>query len=143
MIPTVNSSTADIAVPDRDVGPLLVVPSREDVTLFAVVTADPCPTIHWKLNGTTINDSDAVYTIGDPCHQNGLNSTFYNFTITFNVTTETAGNYTAQLNNVASCGVVDVSAVFVTPPGMPTAQFVGSISCACNMWFIEVASSIV
>ena len=130
MIPTVNSSTADIAVPDRDVGPLLVVPSREDVTLFAVVTADPCPTIHWKLNGTTISHSD-VYTIGDPCHQNGLNSIFYNFTITFNVTTETAGHYTAQLNYVA--GVVDVSAVFVTPPGMPTAQFVRSISCACNM----------
>ena len=122
VMPTVNSSTANITVRDRDVGPLLVVPSGEDVTLFAVVTADPCPTIHWKLNGsTTIRQSD-VYTIGNPCHPDGLNSAFYNFTITINVTTETAGYYTAQFNNVA--GVADVPAVFVTPPGMPTVQFV-------------------
>ena len=125
MIPTVQSSTAaDIAVPDRDVGRLLVVPNGEDATLFAVVAADPCPTIQWKLNGsTTIRQSD-VYTIGNPCHPDGLNSTFYNFTITINVTTQkTAGYYTAQFNNVA--GVADVSAVFVTPPGMPiyTVQF--------------------
>ena len=119
MIPTVQSSTADIAVLDRDVGPLLVVPNGEDVTLFAVVTADPCPTIQWRLNKSSISQGDMLYTIGGPClpdGSNSSNSTSYNFTLTINVTMETAGYYTANLINAA--GVANVSAVFVTPPGM-------------------------
>ena len=119
MIPTVQSSTTDIAVLDRDVGPLLVVPNGEDVTLFAVVTADPCPTIQWRLNKSSISQGDMLYTIGGPClpdGSNSSNSTSYNFTLTINVTMETAGYYTANLINAA--GVANVSAVFVTPPGM-------------------------
>ena len=113
-----QSSTADIAVSDRDVGPLLVVPNGNEITLFVVVTADPCPTIQWKLNWSSVNQSD-VYNIADPCHPDSSpGPAFYNFTLTINVTMTTAGKYTAQLTNAV--GTVNVSAVFVTPPGMPT-----------------------
>ena len=64
----------------------------------------------------SISQGDMLYTIGGPCLPDGLNSTSYNFTLTINVTMETAGYYTANLINAA--GVANVSAVFVTPPGM-------------------------
>jgi len=115
-MPTVLNSSAVIASKDRDVGPLLVVPSGEEAMLFAVVMGDPCPTVRWRLNGTGIIQSDA-YNVSDPCPPpSSPRSTFYNFTLTINVTMETTGNYTAQLINTA--GTTDVTGVFVTPPGM-------------------------
>ena len=120
MLPVVQSSSAETAVHDRDVGPLLVVPSGREAILFAVVTAYPCPTTQWRLNGSSISHSDA-YTITDPCPLDSLpGSTFYNFTLTITVTMETVGIYTVQFINAA--GVADVDGVFVTLPGMPILQ---------------------
>ena len=111
------NSSAGIAARDRDVGPLLVVPSGEEAMLFAVVVGDPCPTVRWSLDGTGIIQSDA-YNVSDPC-LGSPSSTLYNFTLTINVTMETTGTYTAQLINAA--GTTDVTGVFVTVPGMLTA----------------------
>ena len=121
VLPVVQSSSAGIAVQDRDVGPLRVVPNGEVVTLFALVTAYPCPTIQWRQNRNSIRQSD-VYTISDPCPPDGSpGSTFYNFTLNITVTIGTVGNYTARLINAA--GVVNVEGVFVTQPGTPIAEF--------------------
>ena len=53
-IMAVSSSSSDIYAMDTGIGlPLLVAPSDGgDAVLFAEVTADPCPTIQWRLNGT-------------------------------------------------------------------------------------------
>ena len=130
MLPVVQASSAGIAVQDRDVGPLLVVPNGEEVTLFALVTAYPCPTIQWRLNRNSISQSD-VYTIGDPCPPDGSpGSTFYNFTLTITVTMGTVGDYTAQLINAA--GVVTVEGVFITRPGRLTNCTVCGEFILCN-----------
>ena len=105
---------------DRDLGkPLLVAPRvGGQVILFAVVTADPCPTIQWRLNGSAINQSNPGYTIGNPCGSLGsyTGTTSFNFTLTITATTVTTGTYNAVLTNTA--GMREVPDVFVTPPGV-------------------------
>ena len=117
MIPVVIDSSSEVAVVDDYEGPLVVVPSGEETTtLFALVTADPCPTIQWRLNGNNISQN-SIYTISDPCPPSGSpGSPPYNFTLTINVTTDTAlGTYTAAVTNAA--GTVPVAMVVVTTPG--------------------------
>ena len=94
--------------------PLLVAPRvGGKVTLFAVVTADPCPTIEWRVNGTAV--SGGGYTTNNPC-SSPVGTTSFNFTLTITATSATAGTYTAVLTNPA--GTQNVDAVFVSPPGM-------------------------
>ena len=104
---------------DSDIGkPLLVASSSGgQVTLFAVVTTGSCPTVQWRVNASNISESDAQYTIGDPCPSASfLNVSSYNFTLTITVTAMSAGTYSAILNNPA--GTIEVPDVFVTPPGI-------------------------
>ena len=94
--------------------PLLVALSDGgQVTLFAVVTADPCPTKKWRVNGTAIGS--AGYTVNNPCSSPAGNTSF-NFTLTITATSARTGTYTAVLSNPA--GSRNVDAVFVSPPGM-------------------------
>ena len=101
---------------DRELGkPLLVAPMvGGQVTLFAVVTSDSCPTIQWRVNGSVVSGAD--YTLNDPCSSAPAGTTTFNFTLTITVTTVTAGTYNATLTNAA--GTREVPDVFVTPPGM-------------------------
>ena len=107
------SSSANLTV-DSIIGkPLLVAPIVEgQVTLFAVVTADPCPTIQWRLNGSAVSND----TIGNPCSDSPAGTTVFNFTLTITATAVTTGTYSATLTNPA--GTANVPDVFVTPPGM-------------------------
>ena len=96
--------------------PLLVSNSDGDqVILFAVVTADPCPSIQWMVNGTAVINSGS-YTISNPCSTSPAGTTSFNFTLTITATAVTAGTYNATLTNAA--GTIEVPDVFVTPPGM-------------------------
>ena len=112
------SSSANLTV-DSIIGkPLLVAPSvGAQVTLFAVVTADPCPSIQWKLNGSAVSNG-GNYTIGNPCSSAPAGTTTFNFTLTITANTATAGIYNATLTNAA--GTREVPDVFVTPPGIAT-----------------------
>ena len=109
------SSSAHLTV-DSIIGkPLLVAPSVGDqVILFAVVTADPCPTIQWKLNGSAVSNG-GNYTIGNPCSSAPAGTTSFNFTLTITTNSATAGTYNATFTNAA--GTKNVPDVFVTPPG--------------------------
>ena len=112
------SSSANLTV-DSIVGkPLLVAPSvGAQVTLFAEVTADPCPTIQWRLNGSAVHNG-GNYTIGNPCSNSPAGTTTFNFTLTITANTAAAGIYNATLTNAAGTG--EVPDVFVTPPGIAT-----------------------
>ena len=112
----VSSSSSDIHAMDIGLGlPLLVAPSDGgNAILFAVVTADPCPTIEWRVNGTAIG-SGAGYTLNNPC-SSPPGTTSFNFTLTITATSARTGSYTAVLTNPA--GTQNVMPVFVTPPGM-------------------------
>ena len=111
----VSSSSSDIHAVDIGIGlPLLVAPSvGGDAILFAVVSADPCPTIEWRVNGTAIGS--AGYTLNNPC-SSPAGTTSFNFTLTIAATSSRTGRYTAVLTNPA--GAQNVDAVFVSPPGM-------------------------
>ena len=100
---------------DTGIGlPLLVAPSvGGNAMLFAVVTADPCPTIQWMVNGTAV--SGAGYTLNNPC-SSPAGTTSFNFTLTITATSARTGTYSTTLTNPA--GTVNVPEVFVTPPGM-------------------------
>ena len=117
MVANVLDSSTEGAVVDDYLGPLLASSSEEEtVTLFAVVTADPCPTIQWMFNGNNITQN-AVYTINDPCPSPGSpGSASYNFTLTINLTMETAGVYSAAVTNPAGTSLV--AGLTVTPPRM-------------------------
>ena len=110
-----SSSSSDIHAIDIGLGlPLLVAPSDGgNAVLFAVVTADPCPTIEWRVNGTAV--SGAGYTLNNPC-SSPAGTTSFNFTLTITATSARIGTYTAVLTNPA--GSRNVDAVFVSPPGM-------------------------
>ena len=116
---SLGTSSQNLTV-DRDLGkPLLVAPRvGGQVILFAVVTADPCPTIQWRLNRSAISQSNPGYTIGNPCGSPGsyTGTTSFNFTLTITATTVTTGTYNAVLTNTA--GTREVPDVFVTPPGV-------------------------
>ena len=109
-IMAVSSSSSDIYAMDIGIGlPLLVVPTDGgSAILFAVVTADPCPTIQWMVNGSTLNN---------PC-SSPAGTTSFNFTLTIAATSARTGTYTATLMNPA--GMVNMLPVFVTPPGVLT-----------------------
>ena len=101
------------------------------VTLFAVVIADPCPSIQWMVNGSAIGHSDAGYTISNPC--GSLRSYLLllsNFTLTITATTATTGTYNAILTN--SAGTKEVPDVFVTPPGILTLEMIQLVSYRCD-----------
>ena len=90
---------------------LLVAPSvGGQVVLFAVVTADPCPTIQWRVNGTAISNG-GNYRISNPCSSAGL----VNLTLTITANAATRGLYDATITNPARSRTVPD--VFVTPPG--------------------------
>ena len=116
-LPVVTATSFDDLGTNRDIGkPVLVAGSSgRSVVLFAVVTADPCPTVQWRLNGTNIRASD-VYSIYDPCSTTPAGSPSYYFSLTITTTRETAGIYNAILSNPA--GTTSIPDVFVTPPGM-------------------------
>ena len=111
----VSSSSSDIHPMDIVLRlPLLVAPRvGGQVTLFAVVTADPCPTIEWRVNGTAV--SGPGYTANNPCNS-PAGTTSFNFTLTITATSGRTGTYTAVLSNPA--GTQNVTPVFVTTPGM-------------------------
>ena len=110
-----SSSSSDIHPMDIVLRlPLLVAPiDGGNAVLFAVVTADPCPTIEWRVNGTAV--SGAGYTLNNPCSSPPGTASF-NFTLTITATSARTGTYTATLTNAA--GTQDVMPVFVTPPGV-------------------------
>ena len=110
----VSSSSSDIHALDTGLGlPLLVAPSDgADAVLFAVVTADPCPSIQWTVNGSAV--TGAGYTTNNPC-SSPAGTTSFNFTLTITATTARTGTYNATLANPA--GTQFVPDVFVTPPG--------------------------
>ena len=99
---------------DTGIGlPLLVAPSvGGNSVLFAVVTADPCPSIQWTVNGSDIGSSG--YNLNNPC-SSPTGTTSFNFTLTITATSARAGTYAATLTNPA--GSRTVPEVFVTPPG--------------------------
>ena len=99
---------------DTGIGlPLLVAATDGgDVILFAVLTADPCPTIQWMVNGSAV--SGAGYTLNNPC-SSPAGTTSFNFTLTITATSPRTGRYAATLMNPA--GSQAVMPVFVTPPG--------------------------
>ena len=119
MFAVLATSSQNLTI-DRDLGkPLLVAPKVApkvggQVTLFAVVTADTCPTIQWRVNGSVVSGAD--YTLNDPCSSSPDGTTTFNFTLTITVTSATAGTYNATLTNAAE--TKKVPDVFVTPPGM-------------------------
>ena len=114
--PAVSRSSSDLLTTDPIIGKPLLVALRVggQVTLFAVVTADPCPTIQWRVNGSAVS-SGGNYLIGNPCSSSPAGTTVFNFTLTITATSATAGTYNATLINLA--GTEDISDVFVTPPG--------------------------
>ena len=116
MIPTVSSSSSDDLTLDMGLGkPLLVASSvGGQVILFAVVTADPCPSIQWMVNGSAVS-TGANYVIGNPCSSSPPGTTSFNFTLTITATAVTTGTYSSTLTNPA--GTANVPDVFVTPPG--------------------------
>ena len=116
-MPVVTASTSDDVATDRDIGkPVLVATgSGRSAILFAVVTADPCPSVQWRVNDTNIGASD-IYRMYDPCPVTPAGSPSYYFSLIITVTTATAGTYSAILSNPA--GTTSIPDVFVTPPGM-------------------------
>ena len=112
-----SASSSDLLATDSVIGlPLLVAPIvGGNAVLFAVVTADPCPTIHWRVNGSNIGS--AGYTLNNPC-SSPAGTTSFNFTLTIAATSARTGTYNAVLANPA--GTQNVPEVFVTPPGMKT-----------------------
>ena len=94
---------------------LLVAPSvGGQVTLFAVVTADPCPTVQWRLNGSVVTNG-GNYMIGNPCSTAPAGTTSFDFTLQINANSATTGTYTATFTNQA--GSANMQEVYVTPPG--------------------------
>ena len=116
-IMAVSSSSSDTHTMDIGIGlPLLVAPTDGgNAVLFAVVTADPCPTIQWMVNGSAV--SGAGYTTNNPC-SSPAGTTSFNFTLTITATSARTGTYAATLINRA--GSRNVMPVFVTPPGTVT-----------------------
>ena len=116
-ISAVSASSSQGRTPDRDIRlPLLVAPTvGGKVTLFAVVAADPCPTIQWMRNGTSISNG-GNYRISNPCNSAAPGTASYNFTLAITANSATAGTYNATLTNAA--GTQNVPPVFVTQPGM-------------------------
>ena len=96
--------------------PLLVAPSvGGKVTLFAVIAADPCPTIQWMRNGGPISNG-GNYMINNPCNSAAPGTASYNFTLAITANSASRGTYNAILTNAA--GAQNVPSVFVTQPGM-------------------------
>ena len=136
VIPAVSVSSSDELTVDGIIGkPLLVASSiGGQVVLFAVVTAAPCPSIQWMVNGSTVS-TGANYTIGNPCSGASAETTSFNFTLIITATAVTTGTYSATLTNPA--GTANVPDVFVTPPG--TLALKGT---ATGVEFIDVCYSL-
>ena len=99
---------------DRDFGVLLVKPEGTlNVDFFVRVESDPCPTVQWSLNGTSItNGSD--YIISNPCARG---SSPYTFILTIAKLTEcTSGNYSAVFTFLQT--QVLLPKAFVTVPSV-------------------------
>ena len=120
VIPAVSASSSQGLMVDSIIGKALLVAPMvgSQVTLFAEVTADPCPTISWRVNGSAVNSS-GNYTIGNPCSNSPPGNGSFNFILTITATAATTGTYNATLTNPA--GTTEVPDVFVTPPGMCSA----------------------
>ena len=136
VIPAVPASSSDDITVDSIIGkPLLVAPSLGgQVTLFGVVTAAPCPSIQWMVNGSAVS-TGANYVIGNPCSSSPAGTTSFNFTLTITATAVTTGTYSATLTNPA--GAANLPDVFVTPPGTLALK-----SAATGLEFIDVCYSL-
>ena len=123
-----SSSSSDIHTMDTGIRlPLLVAPSDGgNAILFAVVIADPCPTIQWTVNGTAV--SGVGYTLNNPC-SSPAGTTSFNFTLTIAATSARTGTYSATLTNPA--GTQFVPEVFVTPPGMTLMENYNQLFYCC------------
>ena len=112
VIPAVSLSSSDDLTVDSIIRkPLLVAPSvGAEVILYAVVTAVPCPSIQWRVNGSAIN-SGGNYLTGITC-----STTSHYFSLTITTTVGTAGTYNATLSTPA--GTIEVPDISVIPPGM-------------------------
>ena len=97
---------------DRRVGTLVVRDSGSEVTVSVMMEADPCPSVQWSHEGSTISSGDA-YTVTDPCA--GTPSPFtYSLTVG-NLTSVTSGAYSALFTNLA--GSAPLPRLYVTVPG--------------------------
>ena len=114
---------------DPIIGKPLLVASRVggQVTLFAVVTADPCSSIQWRVNGSAL--SGVGYTLNNPCSA-PPGSTSFNFTLTITITSARTGTYTAVLINPA--GTQSVPQVFVT---LPSTSYLNLTDISCSLQF--------
>ena len=117
VIPAVSLSSSDDLTVDSIIRkPLLVAPSvGAKVILYVVVSADPCPSIQWRLNGSAVSNG-GNYIIGNPCSSAPAGTITFNFTLTITANSATTGTYNATLTNAA--GTREVPDVFVTPPGI-------------------------
>ena len=136
VIPVVPASSSHDITVDSIIGkPLLVAPSLGgQVTLFAVVTAAPCPSIQWRFNRSAVSNG-GNYTIGNPCSNSPAGTTVFNFTLTITATAVTTGTYSATLTNLA--GAANLPDVFVTPPGTLALK-----STATGLEFIDACYSL-
>ena len=119
--PVVSRSSLNVLSVDSGLNKrLLVAPSvGGQITLFAEVTADPCPSIQWMVNSSAVSGG-GNYMIGNPCSSSPAGTTVFNFTLTITATAVTTGTYSATLIN--RNGSTNVQEVFVTPPGMLTVR---------------------
>ena len=108
------------------------------ITLFAEVTADPCPTIQWMVNSSAVSGG-GNYMIGNPCFSSPAGTTVFNFTLTITATAVTTGMYSATLTN--RNGSTNVQEVFVTPPGMLTVRRYSQSSRLYDRYFFGLCSS--
>ena len=107
-----------------------------EVTLFAEVTADPCPTIRWRVNGSAVRSGEN-YQIENPCSNVPAGTTSFNFTLTIAATVTTTGTYNATLTNPA--GTIVVPYVFVTPPGMSSML---ALQCNTDILLLKIFGAV-
>ena len=110
------TATSDV-VADRMLGSVIVEPvGTLDRMITAVVTSDPCPTVVWEFNGSSITINNTEFMVSDPC--GGENLSPYMFTLTIaNLTEETSGEYSAVFT-IPNAQPVRLERLFVTIPGV-------------------------
>ena len=104
------------AVDDRDFGTLIVRDSGNIVRFIVNIEADPCPSVVWSFNGTTLGPSNQTLMFNDPCIQTDAHSTNWTFFLNIVLTHETSGNYTANFTNFV--GTTLLPKAYFTVPGM-------------------------
>ena len=103
------------AFDDRDLGALFVRSNASTVVFPVEVVADPCPTIQWFFNGIPLTISNSTFMFNNPCMASGGQNPYWTFTLEVLLTTETSGNYTANLTNIV--GSTLLPKAYFTVPG--------------------------